>query len=231
MNESPAILRFKSDNCATQYKSKHIFHFWSNIAAQYRTKAIVYYGVSGHGKGLVDAMSSFGAKAPLRKAVITEDFNFNSAYHIYEYLDGIFAHDKLKHHFFLEKGTIQNKQNDSVLKISGCQSMHMICFNPDGTVVGKVNICSCEKCLIGDFERCFNEKGIAFRAKNDNTSESESSSDEDEQDDLELAEQYEMRAESVIDIVEKNTVVALYSPPRALELFYLCHVVGRNTVD
>ena len=33
-------------------------------------KVIIYYRVTGHGKGLVDAMSSFGVKARLRKAVI-----------------------------------------------------------------------------------------------------------------------------------------------------------------
>ena len=31
----------------------------------------IYYGAPGHGKGLVDAMSGFGVKGPLRKAVIT----------------------------------------------------------------------------------------------------------------------------------------------------------------
>ena len=47
---------------------------------------IVYYGVSGHGKGLVDAMSGFGVKQPVRKAIIQKDWFFNSAEDIYHFL-------------------------------------------------------------------------------------------------------------------------------------------------
>ena len=46
---------------------------------------LVYYGVAGHGKGLVDAMSSFGVKTLLREAVITNDFIYSSAFDIHEY--------------------------------------------------------------------------------------------------------------------------------------------------
>ena len=41
---------------------------------KYEKSVIVYYGASGHRKGLVDAMSGFGVKGPLRKAVLTQDF-------------------------------------------------------------------------------------------------------------------------------------------------------------
>ena len=64
----PDIIRFKSDNCSTQYKSKHVFSFWSSLAKKL-SRNVVYYGVSGHGKGLVDAMSAFGVKNPIRRAV------------------------------------------------------------------------------------------------------------------------------------------------------------------
>ena len=60
---------FKSDNCFTQYKCKWIFHQYQFIAIQNETKVILYYGDSGHDKGLVDAMSSFGLKGPLRKVL------------------------------------------------------------------------------------------------------------------------------------------------------------------
>ena len=61
----PDIIRFKSDNCSTQYKSKYVFSFWSSLAKKLSRNVIVYYGVSGHGKGLVDAMSAFGVKNPI----------------------------------------------------------------------------------------------------------------------------------------------------------------------
>ena len=65
------MIRVKSDNCSTQYKCKWVFRFYNNLAIEKQVKILVYYGVSGHGKGLVDAMSSFGVKAPLLRAVIT----------------------------------------------------------------------------------------------------------------------------------------------------------------
>ena len=52
----------------------------------WKKTVIAYYGVSGHGKGLVDAMSSFGVKQPLRKAIVERDFFFNSAGDIYNFL-------------------------------------------------------------------------------------------------------------------------------------------------
>ena len=56
----PVILCFKSDNCSTQYKCKWVFRFWSNLAKKLNTKIIIYYGVSGHSKGLVDAIGAIG---------------------------------------------------------------------------------------------------------------------------------------------------------------------------
>ena len=34
----------------------------------------------------------------------------------------------------------------------------------------------------------------------------------------------EMRSDSVFDVIKKDGVIALYSPPNSLELFYLCKV-------
>ena len=44
------------------------------------------FGVSRHGKGLVDVMSGFGVKDPLRKAVVTEDLHYDSVQDIFSYL-------------------------------------------------------------------------------------------------------------------------------------------------
>ena len=45
--------------------------------------------------------------------------------------------------------------------IPGCvkESHHMICIKPDGTILTKVNICSCSDCLEGNFLDCCVEKG------------------------------------------------------------------------
>ena len=62
---------------------------------------LCYFGVSGHGKGLVDAMSGFGVKSPLRKAVVTEDLHYDSAHDIVSYLQELFKDDPYKIHFEL----------------------------------------------------------------------------------------------------------------------------------
>ena len=38
-------------------------------------------------------------------------------------------------------------------------------------------------------------------------------------------EQYEMRSEIVIQVVKPGNVMALFSPPNALELFHLCKIL------
>ena len=63
--DDPEIIRLKSDNCSTQYKSKYVFKQWQLLAQKSEKIVLVYYGVSGHGKGLVDAMSAFRVKGPL----------------------------------------------------------------------------------------------------------------------------------------------------------------------
>ena len=69
-----SIIRFKLDNCATQYKCKWIFRFWSSLALNKKTKVILYYVVSGHGKGLLDVMSALRVKSPLLRAVVSNNF-------------------------------------------------------------------------------------------------------------------------------------------------------------
>ena len=48
------------------------------LAKEISKTVIIYYGVSGHAKGLVDAMSSFGVKWSLWKEIITFNFNYSN---------------------------------------------------------------------------------------------------------------------------------------------------------
>ena len=56
---------------------------------------IVYYGVSGYGKGLMDAMSGLGVKGPIRRFV-TRSFSFTTADDIYNYLYNLFEINEQK---------------------------------------------------------------------------------------------------------------------------------------
>ena len=57
----------QSDNAPTQYKTKHAFSLYQKLVDDFNLLIIRTYGASGHGKGVIDAMSSFGAKNILRQ--------------------------------------------------------------------------------------------------------------------------------------------------------------------
>lgn len=68
------IYQFKSDNCFTQYKSRFVFANWKELSKETKKTVIVYYGVSGHGRGLLDSMGSFGVKEPIKKRIVSRIF-------------------------------------------------------------------------------------------------------------------------------------------------------------
>ena len=51
----------KSDKAPTQYTKKYVFKSLQSLANKHAAIVRVY-GAAGHGKGLIDAMSSFGVK-------------------------------------------------------------------------------------------------------------------------------------------------------------------------
>ena len=75
------IIRMKFYNCSTQYKSKNVFGKYKQLASEKGVPVICYYGVSHHGKGLVDPMSGFESKGPSRKAFFTQDSHYGGASH------------------------------------------------------------------------------------------------------------------------------------------------------
>ena len=106
---------------------------------------LIYYGVAGHGKCIVDAMSSFGVKEPLRKEIIQSDFWYLSSLHIFQFLLEKKASSNMKY-FHISQDTLKQKRNvgkSNELMIKGCLKQHMISFFPNGAVKIKENICSC----------------------------------------------------------------------------------------
>ena len=63
----------KSDNAGNQYKDKYAFAYYQNLSNKCQVRIVRLYGAAGHGKGLIDAMSSFGVKSILRKDIVTGD--------------------------------------------------------------------------------------------------------------------------------------------------------------
>lgn len=237
LSQSPEaeIYRFRSDNCSVQYKCHWVFGFWRSLAQELQKPIVVYYGEPGHGKGTVDAMSGFGVKTPIRTAIVTKDIFFNSSEDVLDYLQNLFEADnnKVYKHF----GADQFKAETASLKIKGCKRARMMSYGVDGTVQIKNSTCSCEKCLRGNFLHClFSEsndqsylrKVTVIKADSDDDTiadDSEVLIDDGYEDDEEIEVVLDERS------VLAGSVVALFTPQSARELFFLCLVEKVEVVD
>ena len=127
--------------------------------------------------------------------------------------------------------------DDSPLSITNCMKLHMISYFPNWSVQPKVNICSYVSCIEGEFISCLIEKGKTVQVvdeasdNNDKNDSCESEFENDVSDDESETESYELRAESVNSVLNKNTTIALYFPSNSLELFYLCKVFDFGIAD
>ena len=133
-NNQCLIFSFKSDNSSQQYKSCFVFANWRALAKKYNKTIILYYGVSGHSKGLVDSMSSFLVKGPLRKSTIIEKVFFNDVEQVKEHLEQKhFDKPNWVHKVVSEDHLAETrKQPREEFKILQCKKLHMIAFFPDG---------------------------------------------------------------------------------------------------
>ena len=128
------IVRKKSDNCAVQYKSLKVFGYYVTIAIKSGKVWIIYFGSEGHGRSLVDAMSSFGVKAPLRKEIVNKDFYWTKA----KQLVDLFQKKNMPVRYHYEEVTKEEIDlqdcNQKEYPIKGCRKLRMIAFHPDGLV-------------------------------------------------------------------------------------------------
>ena len=85
-NISNKDLRVQSNNASSQYKNKHSFGLQQSLADEFNLRIIRTYGVAGHGKGVIDALSNFSVKNILRKDIVTHDVFFNNSCDMAEYL-------------------------------------------------------------------------------------------------------------------------------------------------
>ena len=74
----------------------------AELAEKYKIRVTWFYGVAGHGKGTVDAMSSFGCKKPLAQKIIGEDHWISSAKPMVTFLNEHFHDDPSKAHYFVD---------------------------------------------------------------------------------------------------------------------------------
>ena len=83
-------LIIRLDNCEDQYKCMFTFYQMQVLAVKHNIDIFWFYGAAGHGKGLIDAMSSFGCKRQLRHAIVAEDIWLPTALSMVYYLKQYF---------------------------------------------------------------------------------------------------------------------------------------------
>ena len=148
-------------------------------------KIVSFYGTSGHGQGLVDAMSCFGVKAPIRRAVLTEDLSYRNAKYIFDYLTLLFGNDINKHYILLDGDEIQDLKNSvsGSYKVKKCGSLHMISYFQDGSIQTKQHLRSCAECVVRNFINYTLNPGVKLIVGNTEGSDTDTSdTDTDESD-------------------------------------------------
>ena len=94
------------------------------LSDKYNVPIIKIHIAAGHGKGFIDVISRFAAKAVLQREIVTQDYWVQSSSEIYEYIES--RCDSQMTDTNLNAKTINEKRlNKEGLKIRGCVSQHI----------------------------------------------------------------------------------------------------------
>ena len=226
------ILVIRSDNSSTQYKSRYIFAELERIAMKYDIDIFWFYGAPGHGRGLVDAMSSFGCKGPLRKVIITseDEIFFINAKEMLTFLSGYFSADSTKKYFQVdpepnaEKRKVKKKDR-AQHPIQGSSKLHLVAISPNG------------EWLTRQYLHVTDEEVMNLRIDGDDIAEVDDDAEELEED-VELEEEEDPQV--IIDrarfdgakfeFLTTGSYVALYSGGQ-FEQFYLVEVLDKGVSE
>ena len=117
---------WKSYITTSQYKNKHAFSFYQKLA-KFDLRIIRTCGAAGHGKGVNDTMSSFGANNILRHGIVTLDVLFSDSVNNVDY----FA--KNEPEFFYKNAPAYevatkcfNDRKQDPLEINYCMKQHLM---------------------------------------------------------------------------------------------------------
>ena len=207
------ILLLRTDNCQDQYKCRYVFAKMRNLAKKYDIKMIWFYGEPGHGRGLVDAMSSFGCKQPLKQDIIINDTWYDSAENMVAFLKGHFEGDTSKYYQVIDEESnakMRSEKQDAHI-IKGCRKFCVIAVDQDGNFVKRL-----------------------YLFKDDENEPTANGGGEDDANDDELyifGECWALHSDTVFEVVEPTTFVALRSRQNAMEPFYIVEVTSKGEAD
>ena len=140
--------------------------------------------------------------------VVTENLSYSSSDEIHSYLQQLFQSDDKKHYLLTESEIEEKRETKPPLVLKDCQKFHMTAFHPNQSVQTKVNMCSCDDCLNGNFIDCLLEPGNMLSRGQLGVDESVSESDDEfeyEDDGVTNEEDigaYELRADCVFNVLQ-----------------------------
>ena len=210
------FLVLRSDNCQEQYKSKYTFHRMKDIALRYDITVAWFYGEPGHGRGLVDAMSSFGCKRQLQHAILTEDKWFDNAQDMVSFLTQYFDDDNSKEHYLVDSAKLaaQRKLDQKEHVIRPCRKFHLIAVNNQGMF---------DKVLY------FEDSDILSRLFiSTNLTDVGLAIDDDDDDNM---QHFVLNKSTVYELLEPGTYVGMRSPQNAIEPFFVVEVLSKGTAE
>ena len=213
-NISNEDLWVQSDNASSQYKNKHSFGLLQSLANEFNLRIIRTYGAEGHGKGAIDAMSSFGVKNILRKDIVTHDVFFNNSCDMAEYLT--MKNPQYYYTTISAESLVLARQKDgNPIEFPGCMKQHIIVFKSNEKMFSKEYHCDCTSCLQFDFENCAHE-------------EADNNSDADELEDI-FDEELD-QSEQIFDFVTVPSFVSLYCG-NSIDPLYFVQITGKGVAE
>ena len=233
ITEHPELIKggkliLKSDNCSTQYKSRKVFEEMKRLAANWDVEIYWFYGEAGHGRGLVDAMSSFGCKKLLRDGIVCEDVWFKDAAAMKTFLDKEYITDggsKKEYYLVDNKETAaRRRRGRKTLKRDGCMKFCLMAVNQRGQWMVRENLDindeNIVKFIFDDAENCYDANEFDYTEIVD---EESTRKEREVPDDLLLPIVYE--------VVTPGDFVALRSESQSLEQFYIVQVVSKDVAQ
>ena len=143
-------IMIKSDNAPTQYKNKYAFSLYQNLANKYNVRIIRLYGAARHGKGLIDAMSSFGVKSILKRDIVTWDAWYANKEKMCDHLrKDPRSDEKMMDYQTVDPVALDSKRlSKKELIVPGCMAKHLFDYKPKSkTILTKEYLCDCQECL------------------------------------------------------------------------------------
>ena len=124
----------KSNNAPTQCKNKYAFKSFQLLVNKYNLAIVRVYDNAGHGKGLIDAMSSFGVKSILRGDIVALDNWFANNLDICEYLT-LTGDTRMSYNHIYVKVLDEVLRVSESMVVDKCISGHIFVYKPNSSSI------------------------------------------------------------------------------------------------